>query len=263
MLGERPAVLVVVDRAEPKEQRRAERAGRASGKDGFDQFAAAGYFSCPEVIVGGVYRSFARRLRSARRCQPRGLLFYCRCFLWRSPRRRVPGRAVENLGDLFTRSRCAEGQMPGSLLDALGSCPQPLVHLPALIQRHLGVQDRPQERMREPQRVTVTFDDARVDGLVDRDPGLPVVTGRADQPLAQVGGGSNQPAHPPSSFRQPERAASHKVSQALRDGDGLVGEGHSRVLEERTCALERVEGVPATCFMQPRQGVPGQHVPQS
>jgi hypothetical protein len=48
---------------------------------------------------------------------------------------------------------------------------QPLVHMPALIQRHLGVQHRPKERMREPQRGRRRApDDAVIDGLIDRDP---------------------------------------------------------------------------------------------
>src|SRR5215831_8285121 len=169
---------------------------------------------------------------------------------------------VERSGDILTTSRCAEGEMPGALLDTLGFCPQPLVHFPALIKRHLGVQDRSQERMSKPQHVTVALDDACVDCLVDGDPGLPVTAGRADQSLARVRGSSNQPAHPPRISRQLAQTTSYKTSEALRNGDGLVAE-HTRMLKERTCALERIEGIPATPFIQPREGIPGQYGSQS
>jgi hypothetical protein len=81
----------------------------------------------------------------------------------------MPGSTVEHPGDLLAGSVRPKGQMPGAFLDILGYRPQQLVHLPALSQWHLAVKDRLQERMGEPQQLTVTLDEARVD-----------VTGRAD-----------------------------------------------------------------------------------
>ena len=116
--------------------------------------------------------------------------------------------------------------------------------------------------MGEPQHLTVAFDDAIVDGLVDRRPGLPVVTGRADQPFPRVGGGSDQPAHPPDIRRQPPYAAPHEITEASREGNGLLGEGHVRVVQERTGAFQGVERVSAARVIQPGESVPGQHRPQ-
>ena len=49
--------------------------------------------------------------------------------------------------------------MPGAFLDVFGCCRQPLMHMPAFIQRHLGVQRGPQKRMGEPQDLTVALDE--------------------------------------------------------------------------------------------------------
>ena len=79
-------------------------------------------------------------------------------------------RAVEYLGDLLARPVRTEGEMPGAFLDLPDDGPQSPVYLPALIQGHLAIQHRPEERVREAQHVTVALDDAVIDGLIDRDP---------------------------------------------------------------------------------------------
>ena len=78
--------------------------------------------------------------------------------------------------------------------------------------------------MSEPQRLTVAFDEAGVDGEIDRRPGLLVVTGRADQPFARIIGGSDQLAHPPHIRCQLAYTALHEATESLRYGDGLVGQ---------------------------------------
>lgn len=76
--------------------------------------------------------------------------------------------------------------MPGAFLDILGYYRQPPVHLPALAQRHVTIKSRLQKRMGKLQHLTITFDDALVDSLVDHRPGLPVVVSGTDQPFTRV-----------------------------------------------------------------------------
>ena len=76
------------------------------------------------------------------------------------------------------------------------------------------------------------------------------------------GGGGDQPAHPPHLRRQPAHAVPDETAEALRERDGLIGKGCVRMVEERTGALQGVEGVSAAGVIQPGQGVPGQHGPQ-
>ena len=199
---------------------RARRAGRAGSQSRLDQLPAAGHVSRAEVVIGGLHRPLATRVGPAGWRQPRGLLCQRRRFFWRASRRRVPGGVVEHPGDLLAGSVRRQGQMPGAVLDVLGDCRQPLVHLLAFRQRHLGIQDGPQERMGEPQHVTVTFDDALVDRLVDRRPGLPVVASRADQPFPRVGGGGDQPAHPPDIRSQPPQRGAAPGRPGCAAGEG-------------------------------------------
>ena len=70
------------------------------------------------------------------------------------------------------------------------------MHVPALAGRHLGVQDRPEKRMGEPQCVTVAPDQAVVDDLVQRRPAGLLAVRRPDDVLARIGGGGDQPADP-------------------------------------------------------------------
>ena len=116
--------------------------------------------------------------------------------------------------------------------------------------------------MGEPQHATIALDEAGVDGLVDRRPRFAVVTGRADQPLARIGGGCHESAYLPHIPRQLAHVPAHEVAEAVRNGDGLVGEGHLRAPGEGTRIFEGVEGVPAARLMQPREYGPGQHRPQ-
>ena len=147
----------------------------------------------------------------------------------------LPFAAATGSGDRRSAGRHSggqepQGQMPGAILNVLGYCRQPPVHLPAFSQGHFGIKDGLQKRMGEPQPVTVTFDDALLDRLVDHRPGLPIVTGRADQLLPRVGGGSDQPAHAPYLRRQPPQPVPHQAVQAARQGNGLPGKGHMRVV---------------------------------
>ena len=174
----------------------------------------------------------------------------------------MPGGAVEHSGDLLTGPIRAQGQMPGAFLDVLGCGGQPLVYLPAFIQPHLGIQARLQEGMGEPQDVPIAFDEASVDGTVDSRPGLAVIKCRADEPLTRVGGGSDQLAHPSHLGRQLAHAAPHEITEAVGDGEGLVGKGQVRAVQECSGAFEGVERVPAARVIQPGKGVPGQHSPQ-
>ena len=152
--------------------------------------------------------------------------------------------------------------MPGTYLNVLGHLPQPLVHLPAVIQGHLAIQDRTKERMGKPQNVTVTFDEASVDSLVDRCPRFLIVAGRADQSLARVGGGRDQPTQLPYIWRQALHATPYETTETPRYGDGLRGNGHLRVIKEHTSAFQGVKRIPATRLIQPGEGVPWQHRPQ-
>ena len=74
LLGQRPAALVVVDRGQPDEQRRAERADRAGHEGGLDQFPAARHISGPEMVVGGVHDPFASHVGPVGWRQPASLL---------------------------------------------------------------------------------------------------------------------------------------------------------------------------------------------
>src|SRR5215472_5343108 len=116
--------------------------------------------------------------------------------------------------------------------------------------------------MGEPQYLAVTLENAVVGGLVDRPPGLLVVICRADEPLARVGGSSDQAAHPLYLRRQLAYAAPHQITEVVGDRDWLVGQGHVRMTSERAGAFERVERVSAARFIEPGQGVPRQHNPQ-
>jgi hypothetical protein len=98
----------------------------------------------------------------------------------------VPRGAIEYSGDLLIWPVRTKGEMPGTSLDVLGGCTQPLVHIPAFLQRHLAIEDRSQERMGEPQRVAVALNEASVDGVVDRCPRLLVATSRSDLAFAWV-----------------------------------------------------------------------------
>ena len=135
-----PVALVVVDRPQPDEQRRPVRTGRAGSERRFDQFLATGYLAAAKMVIGRVHRSFTGFPGAACRCQPRSLLLEDGRRGRRAPRSRVLRRAVDYLGDLFTRSLRAEGEMPGEVLDLLGNRPQLPVHVPAFIQGHLGIQ---------------------------------------------------------------------------------------------------------------------------
>src|SRR5689334_4683935 len=107
--------------------------------------------------------------------------------------------------------------MPGAFLDVLGYYRQPPVHLSALAQRHVTVESRLQKRMGKPQHLTITFDHASIDSLVDRRPRLRLVTGRADQPLTRIGGRSDQPTHLPHRRRQPAYATVHETTDTSRN----------------------------------------------
>jgi hypothetical protein len=113
--------------------------------------------------------------------------------------------------------------MPGVFLDFPDDCPQSPVSLPALIQRHLAIEHRPEERVREAQRVTVALDDAVIDGLIDCEPCLLSTEGRTYHPLARVRGGGDQPAHIPCLGRQATQVVPNKITEAFRDGDGPAG----------------------------------------
>jgi hypothetical protein len=55
--------------------------------------------------------------------------------------------------------------------------------------------------------------------------GLLVAVGRADHPFARVGRGSDQLPRSAYLWHQLTHAASHEITEAVRDGDGLIGQG--------------------------------------
>jgi len=94
--------------------------------------------------------------------------------------------------------------------------------------------------------------------LIDRNPRFGSPVSGADQALAWVGGGGDQPAHIECLWRQAAQAVPHKISEALGNWNRFVDDRRALVLDERPRALERIKGVPATCFVQPGERVPGQ-----
>ena len=233
-------------------------AGRAAGEGGLDQFPAAADLPGTEVIVGGAQdpgRSF-RGWPGWR--HPHGLLGQHRRRLRRAPGGRVPRRGVEQAGDLPGGAVGTKRQMPRLFLDVPGAARQPAVHVPALAHRHLGVQDRPEQRMGEPQRVAVAPDQAVVDDLVHRRPGVLVAVRRPDHVLARVGGGGDQPADPQRVRGQAAQPGADQVADPGGDGYGLASGARSPPLQQRPPAFQGVERVTAARLVEPSQGGPGE-----
>ena len=78
----------------------------------------------------------------------------------------------------------------------------------------------------------------------------------------RVGGCSDQPAHISCLWRQAAQPVPHKITEAVRDGNGPAAERRLLVLDERSRALERVKGVAAAGLVQLCERVPGQSDPQ-